>query len=624
MSWLYSILITGLMFASGDDVAENRHKSLSPEEIPAAASRAQDVTEKFDQTYPLPADGRVSVTNINGSIVVEAWDRNEVRVEATKIADSQETLNEVQIKVNTRVDAIRVEADWGSWKFRDGSDSNRNQRIEVQFKISAPRGAVLNSIETINGSVTLAEFTNLTKASAVNGNVNAGNLRGAASLSTVNGEVKAEFDRVDQGSKISLHTVNGAVRLVLPSDVNATLKADSLNGDITNEFGLPVRKGQFIGRNLYGRLGSGDVQIKLNSVNGPLSISRRKDGRQQSPATNLLSPGKDSDDLDVDVELEMDEAFEAVNDVRISEKEVAAAMKTANAEIARVKPELDKVKVKVDTEAMNAKIAANQAKIAENIARRAETFNRMAEIGWGGRAPSMRKVSNTIKVGEKPAVNINANGCNVSVRSWDRPEVRYVLTELGTGRKPVVIKDDVSPGVVNLSTSNSSDEPFTSLLNGEPNVRLEVMVPATSDVKVVTDGSIRINGVSGNIVLEGEDAPIDIRDISGRLNLKAVDAQVRVIGFKGEVESNTEDGDIFLEGAFSKVNAQALNGTITLTVPTDANADIDSNTEVKADGVNVVRNGARGVRVGSGGQTYKFTFGEGHLVLRSPNSLETF
>lgn len=612
------------MFASGDDVAGSKHKSLLPAEMPATERRTQDVTEKFDQTYPLPADGRISVTNINGSIVVEAWDRNEVRVEATKIADSQETLNEVQIKVSSRADAVRVEADWGSWKLRDRSDSNRDRRIEVQFKISAPRGAVLNSIETINGSVTLAEFTNFTKASAVNGDVNAGNLRGTANLSTVNGEVKAEFERVDQGSKISLNTVNGAVRVLLPSDVNATVKADSLNGEISNEFGLPVRKGQFIGRNLYGRLGSGDVQIRLNSVNGPLSINRRKDGRSQSPATNLLSPGKDTDDFDVDVDLEMDEALEAVKDVRVSEKEVAAAMKSAGAELARVKPELDKIKVRVDTEAVNAKIAANQAKIAENIARQAEAFNRMAEINWGGRAPSMRKFTNTIKVGEKPTININANGCNVSVRSWDRPEVRYVLTELGAGKKPVAINEDVNGAVVNLSTSKTSDEPFSSVFSGQTNVRLEVMVPSASDVKVVTNNSIRINGVTGNIVLEGEDAPIDVRDISGHLKLKAVDAQVRVIGFKGEFESNTEDGDVFLEGAFSKVNAQALDGTVTFTVPSDANADIDSNTEVKADGVNIVRSGERGVRIGSGGKSYKFTFGDGHLVLRSPNSLESF
>jgi DUF4097 and DUF4098 domain-containing protein YvlB len=62
------------------------------------------------------------------------------------------------------------------------------------------------------------------KVSAVNGSVSANNIRGTAKLSTVNGEVRADFDRLETGSKISLETVNGKVNLLLPSDANATLK----------------------------------------------------------------------------------------------------------------------------------------------------------------------------------------------------------------------------------------------------------------------------------------------------------------------------------------------------------------------------------------------------------------
>src|SRR5262249_1472195 len=120
-------------------------------------------------------------------------------------------------------------------------------------------------------------------------------------LSTVNGEVTADYDQLEAGTKISLNTVNGKVGLIIPSDSNATVKADSLNGDITNDFGLPVRKGKYVGRDLYGKLGSGEVAIKLDSVNGGLSIKRRNDGRQLSPVTNLLSPkGSDDEDWDSD------------------------------------------------------------------------------------------------------------------------------------------------------------------------------------------------------------------------------------------------------------------------------------------------------------------------------------
>src|SRR5688500_2431672 len=297
MSWLYSLVFAGLLFGSnGEHTSVHTHNSAGP--VLTTEIVAGDEIEKFEQSYPLSKNGNVSVSNVNGSITVEAWDRDEVRLEATKIGDSKESLADVDIKVESTADSFSVEADYRGWKTNEKRSENRHRKLEVEFRLSVPRGAVLNEIETVNGSVTVSNFTNVTKISAVNGNVTASNLRGAANLSTVNGQVTADFDRVEGTSKIDLSTVNGQVNLVLPSDVHATVKADSLNGNITNDFGLPVRKGQYVGRDLYGRIGSGEGQIKLSSVNGHLSIGRKNDGRSPNPATNLLPNKKADDDWD--------------------------------------------------------------------------------------------------------------------------------------------------------------------------------------------------------------------------------------------------------------------------------------------------------------------------------------
>ena len=89
------------------------------------------------------------------------------------------------------------------------------------------------------------------------------------------------------------------MNLTLPSDVNASVKADSVNGVITNGFGLPVRKGKYVGRDLYGRIGTGEVTVRLESVNGDLSTGKRSDGRTQNRVENLL-PQKEKDDEDED------------------------------------------------------------------------------------------------------------------------------------------------------------------------------------------------------------------------------------------------------------------------------------------------------------------------------------
>src|SRR5437868_7899447 len=215
MTWLYSIVFAGLMFSSQSGMVNTTSGS---QQLPVLTETKaqQDETERFEQSYPLNANGRVAVSNVNGSITVESWEKNEVRLEAVKTADSKETLDEVQIKVESRPDSFSVETDYGNWQ-RQNNGSWRNRKVDVQFHLWVPRGAVLDEVETVNGSVTVSNFSNVTKISAVNGNVNAANLRGTANLSTVNGEVAADFDRLETGSKISLSTVNGRVNLTIPS-----------------------------------------------------------------------------------------------------------------------------------------------------------------------------------------------------------------------------------------------------------------------------------------------------------------------------------------------------------------------------------------------------------------------
>ena len=61
--------------------------------------------EEFHQTYPLAADGRVSLENINGAVHVTAWDRNEVKVDAVKSAYRRERLDEAKIEVQSEANS---------------------------------------------------------------------------------------------------------------------------------------------------------------------------------------------------------------------------------------------------------------------------------------------------------------------------------------------------------------------------------------------------------------------------------------------------------------------------------------------------------------------------------------
>ena len=55
--------------------------------------------EEFHKTYPLSAGGSVSVKNVNGTVKISTWSRNEVDVVAIKTADSEQKLRDCTIDV---------------------------------------------------------------------------------------------------------------------------------------------------------------------------------------------------------------------------------------------------------------------------------------------------------------------------------------------------------------------------------------------------------------------------------------------------------------------------------------------------------------------------------------------
>lgn len=623
MSWLYSILFTGLLLSSNSDTNVSKVNVL--ENNVATVVVAGDETEVFEKTYPLSANGRVSVSNVNGSIVVEAWDRNEVHLVATKTAESKEDLGDVEIVVDAKADSLSVETDYKEWTWKDKSEKNRRRGVDVQFKLSVPRTAMLNEVETVNGSVTVSNFVNFTKISTVNGNVNAGNLRGAADLSTVNGEVIADFDRLETGSRINLSTVNGKVNLTIPSDANATIKADSLNGDISNAFGLPVRKGEYVGRDLYGRVGSGEVQIKLNSVNGPLAINRKNDGKTPNEPTNLLptkrgSDNWDNDSHDLNINVNIDnqklnrDIKKAVRDAQKvsvnATKEVAKAME--NVKLA----ELSNMKINIDMKDM-------EIKMKDGVRVQAEAMARMRDAMWMGNSPLVEKKTNSFAVKGTPKVTIDAQNCSVKVRGWDKPDVKYVLTEF-TGRRgrntpASVTEEQTASGVTIKVISNPENKDW--MTSGDENTRLEVFVPRKSDLKISTKGEIRLEGVTGNIDLAGEEGAIDVRGSEGKLNVSSSCGMVRVVGFKGELIASTGEGDVYLDGDFSQINGKTEEGTFVLTVPEDINADIQTPGEHFSFTIEDLPNNKQisdsHWQFGKGGRKYTFTSVDGSLTVQN-------
>jgi hypothetical protein len=251
----------------------------------ALAAHASDhggsQSEEFHQTYALSADGRVELENINGAVHISTWDRNEVKVDAVKYADTTERLAEAKIEIESGKDALSIRTKYSD-RDHNGNRSWHDNPASVEYTLVVPRGARLDEIKLINGELDVEGVSGEVHASCINGRLEARALSGRTELATVNGSLDAAFERLD-GQSVDLNSVNGSLQLTIPSDANAEIEADTISGGIANDLGLQVIHHRFVGHNLRGEIGNGSTHIKLANVNGKIEIHHAQDGRSLNP-----------------------------------------------------------------------------------------------------------------------------------------------------------------------------------------------------------------------------------------------------------------------------------------------------------------------------------------------------
>lgn len=231
---------------------------------------AQELREEFHRTYPLAKQGRVSLDNVNGDVRVVTWDKAEIQVDAIKRAKKQEDMDKLKIEVNAKDDTIRIKSKYASSKPRDGRDDSAG----VDYVLTVPKQCRLDKVSTVNGGVEIENVGGDVEAGSVNGPVTASGLVGEVELSTVNGTLKAGVAELKK--PVSLKSVNGSVTLALPSDANADVSADTVNGSINTQFSLQAKSHFPIGKSLDGKLGDGGSRIKMSTVNGAIHLDRAK------------------------------------------------------------------------------------------------------------------------------------------------------------------------------------------------------------------------------------------------------------------------------------------------------------------------------------------------------------
>ena len=595
----------GPVAASGVGRQEQRPVPSVPETLNTTASVEQpgdEVREEFHQTYPLSPTGRVSLENINGGVQIKVWDRGAVQVDAVKRAYRRDRLTEARIEVNATEENIRIKTEYpdDNQTFR-GGEGRYNNPATVDYTLTVPRKAVLESIELINGSIDIDGVEGNVKASSINGELVARGLAGEARLSTINGPLQATFTQLDESKSISLGSVNGNVTLIVPSNANASVRAGTVHGGISTDFGLKVKHGEYVGHSLDGQIGTGGPRIKLGNVNGGIRISHAQDGLPLSPGTSIEGEARNdnSSDVDVDVNVNVDNAVRArVDGERIArdvQRQVNTAMREAQREIQRAQREV----IREQARAQRVAVARSRG---ENDSERFTA-----------------KESRTFAVSGSPRVTINTFDGQVTIHGWDKPEVTYNAVKGShdeNSLKEISIDAQQQGQTISINASNNDE------VNGS--VNFDVWVPRQSSLHVTSgDGALNLEGVSGQITLRSGDGPIEVANGGGQLQVNTGDGLIRVIKFDGQVDAHTGDGSIALDGNFNSLSARTGDGTISLTVPAGSSFTIETNSpdEISNEGFNVAEDitpspRVKRWRIGNGGKVFILKTGEGKILLR--------
>jgi hypothetical protein len=227
--------------------------------------------DEWKKTYPIAANGRVEISNVNGRIDVQPGEgatvevRAERRARAASEALAKDKLQQVQIEEDVSPASVRIETKVPrSGGLFDGGG------VEVHYFVRVPAGVEVR-MKTVNGAIELTGLRGRVEAETTNGGVVGRGLSGPVVAETTNGGLDLDIDELAEDG-VRLSCTNGGIKLRLPRTAKATIAAQIANGGI--DFGdLPLQVvGRQSRRRLDAQLNGGGPKIEIDGTNGGISL----------------------------------------------------------------------------------------------------------------------------------------------------------------------------------------------------------------------------------------------------------------------------------------------------------------------------------------------------------------
>lgn len=222
-------------------------------------AQAEKTTET--RSLPLPGGSALKVSNINGDITVQGWDKDEVSFTGEFKPSSKG--EQVKVSLDRTAKGLEIRCEYPKHM---GGRAYRGPEVRLDLKV--PR-RILANLEAVNGDIALRDVQGLAKLRTVNGSILARSLPEGLEAESVNGNLDLEGIH----RRLEVQTVNGAIQAKGLEALSGGLQAKTVNGRV--ELALTGLKGQLSASSMNGGItfkaqGATEVEIKRNSVTAKL------------------------------------------------------------------------------------------------------------------------------------------------------------------------------------------------------------------------------------------------------------------------------------------------------------------------------------------------------------------
>lgn len=161
--------------------------------------------EMIEKSFPVTAPARLKLSNIRGSVQIEAGTEEEIFVRAVKVPNTGDVRRTEIVLSQSENGEVRVETRYTDWFL---SILNFSAPCKVDYLVRVPPTCDME-VSVVSSSLSVQGVTGDITLKTVSGDAKLDELDGSLRLSSVSGDIQGE----KLSGKLNLNTVSGNVRL---------------------------------------------------------------------------------------------------------------------------------------------------------------------------------------------------------------------------------------------------------------------------------------------------------------------------------------------------------------------------------------------------------------------------